>query len=50
MTKKDFLSFLYVPFSDSLKLKRIELSLSLNSLKPNSDKLFHTDKNEFHYR
>ena len=41
MTKKDFLEFPLRPFSDSLKLKRTELSLLLNSLKPNSDKLVH---------
>jgi len=41
MTKKDFLEFLLRPFSDSLKIKRTELSLSLNLLKRTSDKLVH---------
>ena len=31
----------FMSLSDSLKLKRTELSLSLNSLKANSDKLVH---------
>jgi len=47
--EKGIIGFSFTSLSDSLKLKRTELSLSLNSLKPNSDKLVHTDKNEFHY-
>ena len=41
MTKKYFLEFPLHPFLESLKMKRTELSLSSNSLKPNSDKLVH---------
>jgi len=39
--EKGFLEIPLRPFLDTLKLKRTELSLSLNSLKPNSNKLVH---------
>ena len=48
--EKGFLEFPLRPFSDSLKLKRTELSLSLNSLKRLIATNLSIDENEFHYR
>ena len=48
--KKGTTGVSFMSLSDSLKLKMTELSLLLNSLKANSDKLVLTDKTEFHYR
>ena len=48
--KKGTIGVSFTSLLDSLKLKRTELSLSLNSLKANSDKLVLADKTDFHYR
>ena len=48
--EKGALEFPLHPFLDSLKMKRTELSLSLNSLKNIiATNLSMADKNEFHY-
>ena len=47
--EKGILEFPLRPFSDSLKLKRTELSLSLNSLKNIIATNLSLDKNEFPY-
>ena len=50
MTKKDYWSFLSIPFSDSVKLKKDGVIIVVKLVKINSDKLVQMDENEFHCR